>query len=81
MSQKQSIHFFIKLVKTNKKDDMPLKFPRLQINNYNIKRIPLTKFLGVLLIENPSWKNHIKYTENKISKNIGILYKARNYLS
>ena len=67
--------------KTSKKDDMPLKFPRLQINNYNIKRIPLTKFLGVLLNENPSWKDHIKYTENKISKNIGILYKARNYLS
>ena len=39
------------------------------------------KFPGVLLDENPLWKDHIKYTGNKISKNIGILYKTRDYLS
>lgn len=26
------------------------------------------------------WKHHIKYTENKISKNIRKLYKARDFL-
>ena len=26
-------------------------------------------------------RHHIKYAENKISKNVGILYKTRNYLS
>ena len=26
--------------KTSKKDDIPLKLPRFQINNYNIERIP-----------------------------------------
>ena len=67
--------------KTSKKDGIPLKLPRLQINNYNIERISSIKFLGVLLDENLSWKDHIKYTENKISKTIGILYKARDYLS
>ena len=69
--------------KTSKKEDIPLKFPRLQRNNYNIDRIPSVKFQGVSLAENLSWtwKDHIKYTENKISKNIGILYKARNSLS
>ena len=67
--------------KTSKKHGMPLKLTRLQINKYNIERIPSIKFLGVLLDENLSWKDHIKYTENKISKNIGILYKARDYLS
>ena len=67
--------------KTSKKGDISLKFPRLQINNYNIERILSVKFLGVLLDENLSWKDHINYTENKISKNIGILYKARDYLS
>ena len=65
----------------SKKGDIPQKLTRLQINNYNIERIPSIKFLGVLLDENLSWKDHIKYTENKISKNIGILYKARDYLS
>ena len=67
--------------KTSKKDDIPLKLPRLQINNYNIEIIPSGKFLRVLLDESLSWKDHIKYTENKISKNIGILYTARDYLS
>ena len=60
---------------------MPLKLPRLQMNNYNIERISLIKFLEVLLDENILWEDRIKYTENKISKSIGILYKARDYLS
>ena len=51
------------------------------MNNYNTERIPSIKLLGVVLDENLSWKDHIKYTENKISKNIGILHKARDYLS
>ena len=54
---------------------MPLKLPRLQINNYNTGRILSIKFLGVLLVENLLWKDYIKCAENKISKNIGILYK------
>ena len=37
------------------------------------------KFLGVLLDENLSWKKHLKYTENKIAKSIG-LYKAKPLL-
>ena len=51
---------------------MPLKLPRLQINNYNTGRILSIKFLGVLLVENLLWKDYIKCAENKISKNIGI---------
>ena len=38
--------------KISKKDDIRLKLPRLQINNYNIERIPTIKFLGVLLDKN-----------------------------
>ena len=71
MSQKQN---------TSEKNDIPLKLSRLQINNYNIERILSIKFLGVL-DENLSWKDHIKYAENKIYKNTGILHKARDYLS
>ena len=60
--------------------------PRLQINNYNMERTPSIKFLGGLLDENLSWNYHIKYAENNIgiyrkTKNIGILHKARDYLS
>ena len=59
MSQKESIIFFHETIK---KDDIPLKLPRLQINTYNIERIPSMKFLGVLLDENLLWKDYIKYT-------------------
>ena len=36
------------------------------------------KFLAILLDE---WRNHIASIENKVSKNLGILYKARTYLN
>ena len=28
-----------------------------------------------------SWKEHLKLTENKIAKNIGLIYKAKRYLN
>ena len=47
-------------------DDLPPKLPKLIINNQEIKRKSNTKFRGVLLNENLSWKEHLRYTENKI---------------
>ena len=66
--------------KPSKKDDTPLVLPKLNINNNEIARTDSIKFLDVLLDENLSWKTHIKYIENKISKNISILFKARSFL-
>ena len=40
-----------------------------------------TKFLGVFIDENLSWKQHIEIMSSKISKSIGILYKSRDVLS
>ena len=37
-------------------------------------------FVGVLLDENLSWKEHLKYTENQIAKSIGLMYKAEPFL-
>ena len=62
------------------KNDIPLCRPKLIISNYEIQREESIKFLGVLLDQHLTWKEHIKLTENKIAKNIGILYKARPYL-
>ena len=39
------------------------------------------KFLGVLLDDCLTWKNHIQMIENKISKNVGILYRAKYLLN
>ena len=40
--------------------------PKLTISNHVIERQEFIKFLGVLLDENLNWKEHIKYTENKL---------------
>ena len=45
-----------------------------------MERSECLKFLGVLLDENLCWKEHIKYIESKITKNIGLLYKAKPYI-
>ena len=62
-------------------DRIPLRLPSLFINGINIKRETTMKFLGILLDENMTWRNHIASIESKVSKNLGILYKARTYLN
>ena len=46
--------------KPSRVDDLPLELPKLSINNQEMKRASNTKFLGVLLDENLSWKEHLK---------------------
>jgi hypothetical protein len=53
----------------------------LSIDDKLITRKQQVKFLGVLLDENLSWKPHINYVCNKISKSIGVIYRARFNLS
>ena len=79
LNVKKSKYSFFR--KPSKKDDIPLVLPKLNINNSEIARTESIKFLGVLLDENLSWKTHTKYIENKISKDIGILFKARPFLN
>ena len=75
MWKKQNTHSSIRQVRKT-----ILCLPKLIINNYEIKREESIKFLGVLLDQHFTWKEHIKLGENKIAKSIGILYKARPYL-
>ena len=67
--------------KPRKKKDLPSNLPVLKINDTVIKREQSLKFLGVIIDENLNWKNHIDLLVNKISKNIGILYKASKLLN
>ena len=66
--------------KPSKTDDLPLFLPKVLINDKEAERVGSVKFLGVLLDEHLSWKEHIRYTENKIAKNIGLLYRAKPFL-
>ena len=64
----------------SRRDDLPLLLPKLLIKKHKVERVESIKFLGVLLDENLSWKDHIKYIENKVAKNIGLLYRPKLFL-
>ena len=54
--------------KNSTKDKLPLKMPELNIGNSIIKRISSVKFLGMMVDENISCKDHIKTIEKKTSQ-------------
>ena len=71
---------FLLFHKSGKKYRIPYHLPVLKINNRDIERVNTMKFLGVLLDDNLSWKEHMKYFENKIAKNIGLMHRAKSFL-
>ena len=53
----------------------------LKIDNEDVIQVKKTKFLGVIIDCNLTWKEHISYISGKIDKWVGILIKARKYLN
>ena len=53
----------------------------LIIDNCAISKTDCFKYLGVIIDCKLSWIPHITYVKNKVSKGIGIIYKARRYLN
>ena len=51
------------------------------INGCKLNEVKHTKFLGVIIDSELSWKNHIDFVCSKIAKNIGIMRKARSIFS
>ena len=68
------------LNKARRRDDFPLVFPKLFINNQVIKGKSSMKFLGIVLDENLSSKDHLKLTKNEVGKNKGLICKTEPYL-
>ena len=66
--------------KTSQSENLPLKLPKLIMNDTLIERKDSLKFLGVLIDETLSWKNHIKILESKLACVIGLLYRSRPFL-
>ena len=63
------------------RDNLPLRLPALKMDDYEIKQPSSIKFLGILVDEHLSWIDHINILENKLSKNVGLLYKAKPFLN
>lgn len=53
----------------------------INIDGLIINRVESTKFLGVHLDEQLSWKQHIADISHKLAKNIGIISRIRHFLS
>ena len=47
----------------------------ISMNGASLDRVTVTKFLGVILNENLSWKSLIEYVPGKLSRNVGIIKK------
>ena len=52
----------------------------LKVNNIQIEKVSEFSFLGITLNDNLTWHNHINKIANKISRNIGLLYKLKHFL-
>ena len=50
------------------------------LDNVSLERVNTTKFLGVIIDENLTWKNHIDAISKTISRNIGMLTKMKHYV-
>ena len=54
---------------------------KIKLNEYVINKVNNTKFLGVIIDEHLTWKNHISYVTCKIAKTVGVLCKARHVIN
>ena len=53
----------------------------LNTDNTVIEEVEHIRFLGVYIDQHLAWKTHINFACTKVSKTIGMLYKARFYVS
>ena len=60
---------------------LPMNSIKLFMDKTNLREVECINYLGVILDNKLSWIQHISYVKNKISKGIGIMYKARNYIN
>ena len=54
---------------------------QLKLKNNAIDRVSSTRFLGVLIDENLSWKNHVDMIKKKMRAALGAVMLIRVYLS
>ena len=49
----------------------------VKINDSVLNRVNNMKYLGVIIDHKLKWCEHISYVKNKVSKSLGIIFKAR----
>ena len=51
------------------------------MNNCCLKKTDSLKYLGLIIDHRLNWSQHIAHVKNTVSKGIGIMYRARSYLT
>ena len=64
--------------KHNNKADLHFK---IEIDDKHIEKVEVTKFLGILIDNNLSWKSHTNHITKIVSKYNGIIRKVRPFLN
>ena len=49
----------------------------IKIDHRTIERVSQFCFLGIMIVENLTWKNHVNMITNKLSKITGILHRLK----
>ena len=53
----------------------------LKLSNELLQCIEHTKFLGIIIDQHLTWKNHINYVTKKVTRTTGVLCRIRFYVS
>ena len=61
--------------------DFHTMYDQVIMEEPKIENVKCTKFLGIIIDEELSWKYHINHILTKVSKMVGIMAKARHHLS
>ena len=59
-------------------ENLPVELLLLSCDGLKIKRVCPAKFLGFQINENITWKQQITLLQNKRSKNLSVLFNAKN---
>ena len=57
------------------------KHPGVTMDNVCLNKTESLKYLGIIIDHKLNWTSHIAHVKNKISKGVGIMLKARNYVT
>ena len=54
---------------------------KVVIDDHQLTQVNSAKYLGVIIDHKLNWIEHISYVKSKMSNGIGIMYKARQFLT
>ena len=67
------------MILTSKRTSQPNHV--IKIEGHKIDEVQNTKYLGIYLDNKINWKRHIDYIAGKVSRAIGMITKARKFLT